>query len=141
MFATKVTEKLGIRYPIVGGTMMSITDADFVAAIANAGGLGVVASAIYKTAEDFAAAIDRVKELTDKPFAVNINLFPGMQPVDNSVYSQILIEKKVPVVESSGHAAPEELCKQWKDAGMTWNETSSSLTRLRHSGKSPWVWE
>ncbi len=120
MFETRITKMLGIKYPIIGGTMMSITDADFVAAISNAGGLGILASAIYKTKEDFEEAVDEVKRQTDKPFAVNINLFPGMVPVDNSEYTDVLIEKGVKIVETSGHSAPEALYKRWKDAGMTW---------------------
>ena len=119
-FKTKVTEMLGIKYPIIGGTMMSITDADFAAAVSNAGGLGVLASAIYKTNEDFEAAVDRLVSLTDKPVAVNINLFPGLMPADNEAYSDILIEKGVKIVETSGHSAPENLYKKWKDAGLTW---------------------
>ncbi len=117
---TKITRILGIKYPIIGGTMMSISKADFVAAISNAGGLGILASAIYATREEFAAAIDRIKQLTDKPFAVNINLFPSMRPIDNNDYVDILVEKGVKIVETSGHSAPEELCARFKDAGMTW---------------------
>ena len=120
MFETKITKMLGIKYPIIGGTMMWISDADFVAAISNAGGLGVLASAIYQSKEEFSTAIDRVYELTDKPFAVNINLFPSMRPIDNNDYVDILVEKGVKVVETSGHSAPEELCKRFKDAGMVW---------------------
>lgn len=120
MFETDVTRKLGIKYPIIGGTMMSISNADFVAAISNAGGLGILASAIYPSREEFAQAIDRIHELTDKPFAVNINLFPAMRPIDNDDYVDILVEKKVKIVETSGHSAPQELCQRFKDAGMTW---------------------
>ena len=98
MFETKITKMLEIEYPIIGGTMMWISDADFVAAISNAGGLGVLASAIYQSKEEFSTAIDRVYELTDKPFAVNINLFPSMRPIDNNEYVDILIEKGVKIV-------------------------------------------
>lgn len=120
MFKTKITERLGIKYPIIGGTMMWISTADFVAAISEAGGMGVLASAIYKSREVFAEAIDRILELTDKPFAVNINLFPSMQPIDNNDYLDIIIEKGVKIVETSGHRAPEALCQRFKEAGMTW---------------------
>jgi len=120
MFETRITEKLGIRYPIVGGTMMWITTPEFVAAIANAGGLGILASAIYQTRDEFAAAVDRVRELTDRPFAVNINLFPAMRVIDNNEYVDVLVEKGVKIVETSGHSAPEELCSRFKQAGMTW---------------------
>jgi len=120
MFQTRVTDLLGIKYPIVGGTMMWISNADFTAAISNAGGLGVLASAMYPSREVFVEAIDRVKALTDKPFAVNINLFPSMRTVDNNDYVDVLVEKGVKIVETSGHSAPEELCTRFKDAGMTW---------------------
>ena len=119
-FQTKVTERLGIRYPIIGGTMMWITDPAFVAAISNAGGLGILASAIYQSDEELAAAIDEVRTLTDQPFAVNINLFPMMSPVDNSVYTEVLVDRGVKIVETSGHSAPAELCGRFKEAGLTW---------------------
>jgi hypothetical protein len=89
MIETKITRMLGIQYPIIGGTMMWISDADFVAAISNAGGMGVLASAMYDSREAFAKAIDRLRELTDKPFAVNINLFPAMRQMDNNSYLKI----------------------------------------------------
>ena len=120
MFQTTITRILGIKYPIIGGTMMSISKADFVATISNAGGLGVLASAIYQTTEEFGAAIDRILELTDKPFAININLFPSMRPLNNDDYVDVLVEKGVEIVETSGHSAPEDLCTRFKKAGMTW---------------------
>jgi len=120
MFQTKITEMLGIEYPIVGGAMMWVSTPEFVAAVSEAGGLGIMASAMYQTREEFASAIDQVRMLTDKPFAVNINLFPMVHPINNSDYIDILIEKGVGIVETSGHYAPEKLCRQFKDAGMIW---------------------
>ncbi len=120
MFQTKVTEMLGIKYPIVGGTMMWITTPEFTSAISNAGGLGVLASAMYQSREEFTEAIERVQSMTDKPFAVNINLFPMMRPVDNNEYVDIMIEKGLKIVETSGHSAPEDLSARFKQAGMTW---------------------
>jgi NAD(P)H-dependent flavin oxidoreductase YrpB (nitropropane dioxygenase family) len=120
MFETKITKMLGIKYPIIGGTLMAISKADFVAAISNAGGLGVLASIIYQTGEEFSAAIDRIRELTDKPFAVNLNFFPAQYPVSQAEYTEILIEKGVKIVETSGHKAPEDLCGRFKEAGLIW---------------------
>ncbi len=120
MFQTKVTEMLNIKYPIVGGAMMWISNPDFTAAMSNAGGLGILASAMYQSKEDFGAAIDRLQDLTDKPFAVNLNLFPMMRPIDNMEYMDVLVKKGVSIVETSGHSAPEGLCKRFKEAGMTW---------------------
>ncbi|MGW8321060.1 MAG: NAD(P)H-dependent flavin oxidoreductase, partial [Thermodesulfobacteriota bacterium] len=120
MIKTKITEMLGVKYPIVGGCMMWITTPEFVASISNAGGLGILASVIYKSKEEFAEAIDRVNELTDKPYAVNINLFPALAPVDNKEYVEVLVDKGVKIVETSGHSAPADLCGRFKEAGMTW---------------------
>lgn len=120
MFTTEITKMLGIRYPIVGGTMMSISNADFTAAISNAGGLGILNSAMYDSGEEFAAAVDRVQELTREPFAVNINLFPAMRKFDNKIYVEVMEEKGVKIVETSGHSAPVDLSGLFKKAGMTW---------------------
>jgi nitronate monooxygenase len=118
MFKTKMTEMLGVKYPIVGGTMMHISNAEFTAAISNAGGLGILASAIYQSREAFSEALDQLIELTDKPFAVNLNLFPAMRPIDNNDYLDVLLEKRVKIVETSGHSAPQELCARFKEAGL-----------------------
>jgi NAD(P)H-dependent flavin oxidoreductase YrpB (nitropropane dioxygenase family) len=120
MFKTKITEMLKIKYPIIGGTMMYITTPELVASISEAGGLGILASAMYTTKEQLACAINRVRELTDKPFAVNINLFPMKRPVDNKEYVKVLADQKVKIIETSGHSAPVELSKGFKDAGMIW---------------------
>jgi NAD(P)H-dependent flavin oxidoreductase YrpB (nitropropane dioxygenase family) len=120
MFQTRVTEMLGIKYPLVGGTMMWISTPEFVAAISNAGGLGVLASAIYQSPQSFAEAVDRIRDLTDKPFAVNLNLFPMMRPVDNHEVLDVLVEKGVKIVETSGHTAPDDLCTRFKETGMIW---------------------
>jgi nitronate monooxygenase len=120
MFKTKMTEMLGVKYPIVGGTMMHISNAEFTAAISNAGGLGILASAIYQSREAFSEALDQLIELTDKPFAVNLNLFPAMRPIDNNDYLDVLLEKGVKIVETSGHSTPQELCARFKEAGLTW---------------------
>ena len=121
MFETRITKMLGIRYPIIGGTMASISDADFVAAISNAGGIGILASIIYQTKDDFAAAIDRIRELSDRPFAINLNFFPAQFPVSQQEYTEIMVERGVKIVETSGHMAPpEDLCGRFKEAGMIW---------------------
>ncbi len=120
MIETELTRRLGIKYPLIGGAMMSISTPEMVAAVSNAGGMGILASTIYKTADSFEAAIDRLFELTEKPFAVNLSLFPAIQGVDNNLYVEIMKAKGVTIVETSGHSAPVELSKAFKAAGMTW---------------------
>jgi len=120
MFETRITKMLGIKYPIIGGTMMSLAKPDFVASISNAGALGILASAMYQSGEEFADAVDQLQAATDKPYGVNINLVPMKKPVDNNIFIDIMAEKGVKIVETSGHSAPEEMCKKFKEAGMIW---------------------
>lgn len=120
MIETELTRRLGLTYPLIGGAMMSISTPEYVAAVSNAGGLGILASTIYKTPETFSAALDRTRALTAKPFAVNLSLFPAIRPVDNDRYLDVMIEKGVSLVETSGHAAPVALSQRFKSAGMTW---------------------
>jgi nitronate monooxygenase len=119
VFKTRVTELFGIEYPIVGGCMMHISGPQFVAAVSNAGALGMMASAMFATQDEFRAAVRRVKELTDRPFGVNLSLFPALRPIDNDLYVQVILEEGVPVVETSGQRPPEDLLARLKAGGVT----------------------
>jgi nitronate monooxygenase len=119
MFQTKITHMLGIKYPIVVGTMMYLARAEMVAAASNAGALGILASAIYRSKQEFREELKKLKGMTDKPFAVNLNLFPMRSPVDNREFMEILVEEGVRIVETSGHRAPEELARDLKAHGVT----------------------
>ena len=118
MFQTRITELLGITHPIVGGCMMHISGPEFVAAISNSGALGMMASAMFDSQEKFRQAVRRVKEMTDKPFGVNLSLFPALRPIDNDLYVEVILEEGVPVVETSGHRPPEELLARLKGGGV-----------------------
>jgi len=120
MQKTRLTDLLGIELPILGGTMMDLSTAAFVADISEAGALGILASAIYKDYALFRADLKKVKELTDKPFAVNINLFPMMQKLDNFQYLEIMAEEGVRIVETSGFAPPEDVIAKINELGFTW---------------------
>ena len=118
MIKTKITEMLDIKYPFVGGTMMYVTDAKFVSVISEAGGLGILPSVFYRDKDSFRDAIKEIKNSTDKTFAVNINLFPMMQPIDNNEYLDVIIEEGVKVVETSGHRAPDDILARLKPEGI-----------------------
>jgi nitronate monooxygenase len=120
MFQTKLTEILGTEYPILGGTMMDLSMAPFVTAISEAGALGIIASAIYLEEDAFRDDLKAVKDGTDKPFAVNINLFPMMRKLDNMRYLEIMKEEGVNIVETSGFSPPADLIGRIKEYGMTW---------------------
>jgi NAD(P)H-dependent flavin oxidoreductase YrpB (nitropropane dioxygenase family) len=130
MFKTRITELFGIRYPIVGGCMMHISGPEFVAAISNAGVLGMMASAMFDTQEGFRQAVRRVKSLTGLPFGVNLSLFPALRPIDNELYVEVILEEGIPVVETSGHRPPEELLARLKEAGI---KTMHKCVSVRHA--------
>ena len=76
---TRITEMLGIKYPIICGGMLWLCKPELCAAISNAGGLGNVTAGNYDSGEEFKAAVRRTKELTDKPFGVNVCLLPSFR--------------------------------------------------------------
>ena len=93
---TRITELLGIRYPIVLSGMSWVSVPSLVAAVSEAGGLGILATGVFN-AEQTRAAIRAVRALTDKPFGANVTLyFPGAR--ENA---QVLLEERVPVINFS----------------------------------------
>ena len=104
MFKTRVTQILGIEYPIIGGTMQWLSVAKLVAAQSNAGCLGVLSSATHSSKEDLKKEIRKVKALTDKPFAVNVSLFPSMRPFPVEDVIDAAHEEGVTIIETSGRS-------------------------------------
>ena len=119
MFKTRVTEKLNIKYPIIMGAMQWLSRAELVAAVSNAGGLGIMASAQYSSKKELQDEIRKTKSLTDKPFGVNISLFPAINPLPNEEFVEAMIEEGVPVVETSGVRSPAEFVDTFKKANIT----------------------
>lgn len=112
MIKTPICELLGIEYPILQGGMAWIADAKLAAAVSNGGGLGII-SAMNADGEWLRAEIGKARELTDKPFGVNIML---MSPYVEQV-ARIVIEEKVPVV-TTGAGNPSKYLKDWVSAGI-----------------------
>lgn len=102
MFNTRVTKKLGIRYPIIQGAMMWLSKAEMVAAVSNAGGLGILSSVTFPTKEEFRQEVRKTKSFTDKPFAVNLIFLPVTRKLPNDDYISVIIEEGVKVVETVG---------------------------------------
>ncbi len=109
---TDICEMLGIKYPIFQGAMAWISDAELVSAVSNAGGLGVLATG-HLDGEGCRAEIRKIKEKTDKPFAVNVMLLSAF--VDDIV--KVICEEKVPVV-TTGAGSPLKYMAQFKEAGV-----------------------
>ena len=77
---TRVTELLGIRYPIIQGGMQWVGKAELVSAVSNAGGLGVLTALTQPTPQALAHEIARTRTLTDQPFGVNLTILPSINP-------------------------------------------------------------
>ncbi|MFC1779864.1 NAD(P)H-dependent flavin oxidoreductase, partial [Thermodesulfobacteriota bacterium] len=99
---TRMTELLGIQYPIVQGGMMWVGTADLAAAVSNAGGLGIITALTFPTAEELVKEIARCRDLTDKPFGVNLTILPSITPPPYEEYVQAIIESGVGIVETAG---------------------------------------
>jgi len=117
VFQTRITELLGIEYPIIQGGMIWLSLAELAAAVSNAGGLGILVSANFNTKEELRDEIRKVKALTDKPFGVNVSLSPAKRPLDTEGYIDTIIEEGVRAIETSGRS-PEPYMKKLKDAGI-----------------------
>ncbi len=102
MWVTRATKLLGTEFPLIGGAMQWISRAPFVAAISNAGGLGIITSATFSSKKELKEEIRRTRDLTDRPFAVNINLFPSLRPLSVQEMIDAVEEEGVGIVESSG---------------------------------------
>ena len=109
---TEITELLNIEYPVIQGGMAWVAECNLAAAVSNAGGLGIIAAASAPP-EIVREQIRKAKEMTDKPFGVNIML---MSPNADEV-AQIVIEEGVKVV-TTGAGNPEKYMKAWKEAGI-----------------------
>ena len=104
MFKTRITEMFDIEYPIIQGAMQWLSRAELVAAVSNAGGLGVISSLTLPTAKELRHEIRKTKHLTDRPFAVNITLLPTTRPIDYEEYIEAVLEEGVKVIETSGRS-------------------------------------
>lgn len=109
---TKITELLGIEYPVIQGGMAWVAEASLAAAVSDAGGLGLIAAAAA-SAEWVREQIKKVREMTDRPFGVNIML---MSPEVDQV-AKVIVEEKVPIV-TTGAGSPEKYMADWKAAGV-----------------------
>ncbi|MFQ6864607.1 enoyl-[acyl-carrier-protein] reductase FabK [Blautia sp.] len=109
---TEITELLGITYPVIQGGMAWVAEASLAAAVSNAGGLGLIAAAAAP-AQWVREQIRKARELTNKPFGVNIML---MSPEADEV-AKVIVEEGVSVV-TTGAGSPEKYMADWKNAGV-----------------------
>lgn len=132
MLKTRFTEEFGIEHPIVQGGMQWVGRAELVAAVANAGGLGFITALTQPTPADLTKEIARCRELTDKPFGVNLTILPALTPPPYAEYRQAIIDSGVKIVETAGHN-PAEHIAAFKAAGV---KVIHKCTAVRHALKA-----
>jgi NAD(P)H-dependent flavin oxidoreductase YrpB (nitropropane dioxygenase family) len=126
---TRVTELLGIDYPIVQGGMMWVGRAELASAVSNAGGLGILTALTQPTPEALSQEIARCREMTDKPFGVNLTILPSVQPPPYAEYRQAIIDSGVKIVETAG-GKPLEHIQHFKAHGL---RVLHKCTSVRHA--------
>ena len=133
MIRTKLTEMLGIEYPIVQGCMQWISRAPLVAAVSEAGGLGLLSSSTFSSADELQAEIRKIKSMTSKPFAVNLTLMPSLVVPDYAGYIRVCAEEGVKVMETAGRPPKDDMVRAIKDAGMV---LIHKCTTVKHALKA-----
>jgi NAD(P)H-dependent flavin oxidoreductase YrpB (nitropropane dioxygenase family) len=129
---TRITELFGIEHPIIQGGMHYVGFAELAAAVSNAGGLGTITGLTQKTPEALANEIAKCRDLTDKPFAVNLTFLPTVNAPDYPGYVKAIIQGGVKVVETAGRN-PQQVMPYLKDAGI---KVIHKCTSVRHSLKA-----
>jgi NAD(P)H-dependent flavin oxidoreductase YrpB (nitropropane dioxygenase family) len=116
VFKTRVTEELGIDHPIIQGGMMWVSQPELVAAVSEAGGLGVLTALTFETAAGLADAITRTRALTDRPFGVNLTFLPTLVPKDYGSLIDVVVDEGIKIVETAGRN-PEPYLERIKAGG------------------------
>ncbi|OHB30246.1 MAG: nitronate monooxygenase [Phenylobacterium sp. RIFCSPHIGHO2_01_FULL_69_31] len=129
---TRITELFGIEHPILQGGMHMVGYAEMAAAVSNAGGLGIITGLTQGTPENLAKEIARCREMTDKPFGVNLTFLPAVTPPDYPGFVEAIIKSGVKVVETAGNN-PQKWMPSLKEAGI---KVIHKCTSVRHSLKA-----
>ena len=129
---TRITELFGIEHPIIQGGMHYVGFAELASAVSNAGGLGIITGLTQRTPEALAHEIGRCRDMTDKPFGVNLTFLPIVNAPDYPGYIRAIIDGGVRIVETAGNN-PQQWMPVLKDAGI---KVIHKCTSVRHSLKA-----
>ena len=129
---TRITEMLGIEYPIIQGGMMWVGTAEMASAVSNAGGLGILTALTQPTPDDLRKEIARCREMTDKPFGVNITILPSIKPPPYEEYAKAAVESGIKVIETAGRS-PEPFMQYFNENGV---KVIHKCTSVRHALKA-----
>jgi nitronate monooxygenase len=126
---TRFTELVGIDRPIVQGGMMWVGRAELAAAVSNAGGLGILTALTQPTPDDLRKEIERCRQMTNKPFGVNLTILPSVKPPPYAEYRQAIIDSGIKIVETAGYS-PQEHVAHFKEHGII---VIHKCTAVRHA--------
>jgi nitronate monooxygenase len=126
---TRFTELFGVEHPIAQGGMQWVGTAPLVSAVANAGGLGFLTALTQPTPEELTREIARTRDLTDKPFGVNLTILPAIKPPPYAEYRAAIIEAGIKIVETAGYK-PQEHVDELKAHGV---KVIHKCTAVRHA--------
>ena len=129
---TRITELFGIEHPIIQGGMHHVGLAELASAVSNAGGLGIITGLTQKTPELLAKEIARCRDMTDKPFGVNLTFLPTFAAPPYPEYIAAIVEGGIKAVETAGRS-PEQYMPALKAAGI---KVIHKCTSVRHSLKA-----
>lgn len=129
MIRTRFTEMFGVDHPIAQGGMMWVGKAELVAPVANAGALGFLTALTQPTPEALTKEIARTRDMTDKPFGVNLTILPSINPPPYAEYRQAIIESGIKIVETAGYK-PQEHVDDFKAHGI---KVIHKCTAVRHA--------
>jgi NAD(P)H-dependent flavin oxidoreductase YrpB (nitropropane dioxygenase family) len=132
MLRTRFTEMFGVAAPITCGGMTRVGKVELIAAVANAGALGFITAHSAGKPEDLSKAVAHCRELTDKPFGVNLTILPSITPLPYDEYREAIIESGVKIVETAGNN-PEPHLPRFKAAGV---KVIHKCTSVRHALKA-----
>jgi NAD(P)H-dependent flavin oxidoreductase YrpB (nitropropane dioxygenase family) len=126
---TRFTEMFGVQHPIIQGGMQWVGRAELVAAVANAGGLGFITALTQPSASALRAEIERCRQMTDKPFGVNLTILPTINPPPYAEYRKAIIDAGIKIVETAGYR-PQDHIDELKEHGI---KVIHKCTAVRHA--------
>jgi NAD(P)H-dependent flavin oxidoreductase YrpB (nitropropane dioxygenase family) len=129
---TRITELFGVEHPIIQGGLMWIATAELTSAVANAGAMGFMTALTYETPEGLRDEIRKCRDLTDKPFGVNLTFLPSLRQPDYPAYLHVCAEEGIQFIETAGRN-PEPYMPALKAAGM---KVIHKCTSVRHARKA-----
>ena len=132
MLKTRITDLFGIEHPVIQGGMQWVGYAELVSAVSNAGALGILTALTQPTPEDLAKEINRTRDMTDKPFGVNLTVLPTINPPPYEEYAQAIVGSGVKIVETAGRS-PEPFMELFKEYDV---KVIHKCTSVRHALKA-----